>query len=303
MAQGSTSHNQGRTMPTQAFRGKQPTRKPWKTAVLWMIAVILVAFLTIGVTRMIQWQRAVQEAQTSQNSLLRSYDFDPGYIISDENFFDSDSMTAVEVQNFLEQHGEACSGELCLKNLTLEVSSQDADDECSAYTAPASGVASAAEIIDASARACGISQKVLLTILQKEQNLVGRSDVTQDILDKAVGLSCPDDADCDTRYAGFFNQVYGAAHRFKYYMNHESNYNFHPRTLNSVRYSPDVNCGASDVYIYNIATALLYIYTPYQPNQAALEAGTGEGNECSSYGNRNFVIIYTNYFGSPTRNE
>ena len=65
-------------------------------------------------------------------------------------------------------------------------------------------------------------------------------------------------------------------------------------------YSPNEACGASDVYIYNDATAVLYIYTPYQPNAAALAAGTGTGDECSSYGNRNFMIIYTSYFGSPT---
>jgi hypothetical protein len=53
------------------------------------------------------------------------------------------------------------------------------------------------------------------------------------------------------------------------------------------------------VFIENRATALLYIYTPYQPNAAALRAGTGEGNACSSYGNRNFSIIYANWFGNP----
>ena len=56
-------------------------------------------------------------------------------------------------------------------------------------------------------------------------------------------------------------------------------------------------CGGSDVYIENKATALLYIYTPYQPNEAALAAGAGEGDSCSSYGNRNFSIIYRGWFG------
>ena len=32
---------------------------------------------------------------------------------------------------------------------------------------------------------------------------------------------------------------------------------------------------------------------------AALEAGTGEGDACSSYGNRNFSLIYTDWFGNP----
>ena len=46
-------------------------------------------------------------------------------------------------------------------------------------------------------------------------------------------------------------------------------------------------------------TALLYIYTPYQPNEAALKAGAGEGDACSTYGNRNFAIIYNSMFGNP----
>ena len=53
------------------------------------------------------------------------------------------------------------------------------------------------------------------------------------------------------------------------------------------------------MYIENKATALLYIYTPYQPNTAALAAGAGEGDSCSAYGNRNFSIIYTGWFGNP----
>ena len=140
----------------------------------------------------------------------------------------------------------------------------------------------------------------MITILQKEQNLISKASVTQEELDKALGLSCPDTEACDKNYAGFFKQVYGAAHRFKYYLNHEKQYSYHAGQLNSVRFSPNEACGASDVYIYNDATAVLYIYTPYQPNATALAAGTGEGDECSSYGNRNFMIIYTSYFGSPT---
>lgn len=73
----------------------------------------------------------------------------------------------------------------------------------------------------------------------------------------------------------------------------------HAGALNYVRYNPNAGCGGSDVYIENKATALLYIYTPYQPNEAALKAGAGEGDACSTYGNRNFAIIYNSMFGNP----
>ena len=95
------------------------------------------------------------------------------------------------------------------------------------------------------------------------------------------------------------NAVYGAAKRYQYYIRHEGRYGYHAGRLNYIQYNPNASCGGSNVYIENRATALLYIYTPYQPNAAALEAGAGEGDSCSSYGNRNFAIIYHSMFGSP----
>lgn len=159
----------------------------------------------------------------------------------------------------------------------------------------------AAAIIDKSARACGISQKVLLTVMQKEQHLVTAVEPTDLQYKAAMGLSCPDDANCDPAYAGFFRQVYGAAHRYQYYVAHESAYGYHANALNYIQYHPDAGCGGTNVYIENKATALLYIYTPYQPNDASLAAGFGEGDSCSSYGNRNFALIYTNWFGAARR--
>ena len=52
------------------------------------------------------------------------------------------------------------------------------------------------------------------------------------------------------------------------------------------------------MYIRNQATAALYIYTPYRPNQGALNNLYGTGDSCSSYGNRNFWRMFTDWFGS-----
>ena len=105
-----------------------------------------------------------------------------------------------------------------------------------------------------------------------------------------MGMACPDTAPCDERYYGFFNQVYGAARQLKVY-GLDSFFNSYPvgRTSN-VLYHPNAACGSAPVYIANKATAALYYYTPYQPNQAALNAGYGTGDGCSSYGNRNFYL-------------
>lgn len=255
------------------------------TAVLCIIALI------VGLVALQRWRAAVQAVEAQQQRLAEQYDFNPGDIISDGQFFNPNAMSQAEVQSFLESHGSA------LATMTFDTQDQPADDQCAAYEG-ATGE-TAATIIDKSAHACGISQKVLLTVLQKEQHLITTTNPTEFQLKAAMGLSCPDDADCDPQYAGFFNQVYGAANRYQYYTRNEDRYGYHAGTLNTIQYHPDASCGASEVYIENKATALLYIYTPYQPNEAALAAGDGEGDSCSSYGNRNFALIYANWFGNP----
>ena len=129
--------------------------------------------------------------------------------------------------------------------------------------------------------------------MQKEQHLVTAVNPSDYQLMAAMGLNCPDTADCDPTYAGFFRQVYGAAKRYRYYLEHEEQYGYTAHNLNYIQYHPNAACGGAQVYIENKATALLYIYTPYQPNIAALAAGNGTGDSCSSYGNRNFALIYT----------
>ncbi len=49
------------------------------------------------------------------------------------------------------------------------------------------------------------------------------------------------------------------------------------------------------------APAALYTYTPYQPNQGALNNLYGEA-PCGAYGNRNFWRTFTDWFG-PTTGE
>jgi len=71
---------------------------------------------------------------------------------------------------------------------------------------------------------------------------------------------------------------------------------------NYIRWNPNSACGGSTVNIRNLSTVALYDYTPYQPNQAALNAGYGMGNNCSSYGNRNFYLYFVDWFGSTRSN-
>lgn len=155
----------------------------------------------------------------------------------------------------------------------------------------------AAEIIYNAAQENRINPQVLLVLLQKESSLI--TDKVPNSFDygQATGYGCPDTAACDKKYSGFKNQVYRAAELFRYTL--DNGYSVYPEGRSvRINYHPNANCGGTQVYIENRATAALYRYTPYQPNAAALSAGYGQGNSCSAYGNRNFYLYFTDWFGS-----
>jgi hypothetical protein len=222
--------------------------------------------------------------------------FDPGELISDENFYDAGSMTAGDVQRFLDaQKCSPADDSPCLKDYRVDTTTQPTQfAHCDRY--PGGRKQRASTIIAGVARACGVSPKVLLVLLQKEQSLITHpSDYGYR---RATGYACPDTSGCDARYLGFFNQVYDAAWQFREY---SASPGWRYR-IGAVRvpYSPDASCGSSVVRIRNQATANLYNYTPYQPDQATLKHPDGPGSRCSTFGNLNFSRIYAKWFGSPS---
>lgn len=228
--------------------------------------------------------------------------FDPGNIIDDSVFAAKDTMSAADIQAFLNGKVTRCqSGYTCLKDYGQATTNRPADAMCrSPYTGR--GWESAASIIYNVAQACGINPRVILVTLQKEQGLVTHTWPSDWRYTIAMGQGCPDTAACDTRYYGFFNQVYGAAWQLRRYANPPGTSQYFtwyaPGKTWNVRFHPNASCGSTPVHIQNQATASLYYYTPYQPNRAALSAGFGTGDSCSSYGNRNFYNYFTDWFGS-----
>jgi hypothetical protein len=227
--------------------------------------------------------------------------FQPGNIISDAVFANRSSMTEAQIQSFLQSKLSSCaSGYTCLKDYYDTSRTTSADAMCGAYSG---GVRErASRIIYKVAQACGINPQVILVMLQKEQGLVTASSPSSYAYRAAMGQGCPDTAACDTRYYGFFNQVYGGAWQLKRYANPPGTSQYFtwyaPGKTWNVLFHPNSACGSSPVYIQNQATANLYYYTPYQPNAAAKAAGYGTGDSCSSYGNRNFYNYFTDWFGS-----
>ena len=226
--------------------------------------------------------------------------FDPGNIIDDALFYDSSAMTAAQIQSFLDSKIGACQSSDCINILRASVSSRPArvsdttgNTVCDAFTGGTNLRIS--DIIYRAQVACGISAKVILVTLQKEQGLVTSKDPSDWNLSYAMGQACPDTAPCDPAYMGIGVQILAGATQLKTYK--AAGFARQPGVHN-IQYSPTASCGTKRVTVKNYATAALYNYTPYTPNDAALRNLYGIGDGCSSYGNRNFWRDYNDWFGS-----
>lgn len=259
-------------------------------------------------------------------SALSGDDFNAGRIIDDSVFFNDSAISVPQIQQFLDSKVPTCDTNgtqplggttraaygasqgypapyTCLKDYSQSISgvNNSSGDLCTGDVS--SGTKSAAQIIYDVGKACGINPQVLIVMLQKEQSLVTDDWPWPSQYDKAMGYACPDSgpnnsANCDSAFFRFFNQVYNAAQAFKRYEANPNSYNYRANSNNSILYHPNTACGSSNVFIENQATANLYIYTPYQPNQAALDNLYGAGDSCSAYGNRNFWRLFNDWFGS-----
>jgi hypothetical protein len=184
--------------------------------------------------------------------LLGAASFDPDNLISDINFTAVASLSQSAIQSFL--------------------ATQSGTLDC--YRAPDhSGVKrSAAVIIWRAARAWGVSPKVILVTLQKEQGLLSASRPSAAALEWAMGCGVPDTGSRDTTYAGFGKQVWYGAESL-----HDDGQGF----------SADITktCGDGSVQPDDQASYALYTYTPW--------IGLAGG------GNKLFWTLYWQYFGDP----
>ena len=231
--------------------------------------------------------------------------WDPGNIISDAVFYNSGAMDAAAVRTFINIQNAACpaGNPWCLRNLRITDPGRPADAYCGAV--PPGTNEDAASLIAAYSRSCGVNPQVMLTKLQLESQGLNRAAPTAGSYDAAWGWNCPDtgpggSANCDPAAAGFLHQLTGMARSWaKMKVDIPAHkYNYAVGTYNILWNVEQTGCGAAPVTIRNVATASLYVYTPYQPNAASIAAYPGEGDKCSSYGNRNFFYQFRQYFGS-----
>lgn len=191
--------------------------------------------------------------------------FNPEKVISDDNMRAHDSMTQSDVQAFL----DAQSGSL--KSLVTT-------DYEGKTRKPA------AQIISEASKRWGISPKVLLVTLQKEQSLLTQT-ATAGRLEKAMGAGCPESG--GNRYPGFGNQVWNAARLLDGYGEGKNN------STIALWKSPYTVYGG--VKTRNVATYKLYVYTPHVGASAPYGDLAAQSSKLS--GNAMFWWLYRKYFG------
>ena len=232
--------------------------------------------------------------------------FDPGYIISDWQMGNYNSMSEAEIQAFLTAKGNCRDTRTYLTasypHLSYHIRdghfvclAEEIFGEGASYGEGVSGGETAAHIIWQAAQDYKINPQVLIVLLQKEQGLITDSWPNNVQFQTATGYGCPDTEPCDAEYFGFRNQIRKAASLFRTVL--DGGWTNYPLGWNYVQYNPNAGCGGTMVNIRNLATSSLYRYTPYQPNALALAAGYGTTDSCGAYGNRNFYLYFEDWFG------
>ncbi|MDO4967839.1 MAG: hypothetical protein Q4E70_03740 [Candidatus Saccharibacteria bacterium] len=275
--------------------GKGENRRLDKRYVIFGLFI----FMVVAVFSFL-YSRSIKSASAADLSQFKA-----GNIISDAVMRNYKSMTESEIQAFLKSKN-ACND----TNLSKWTAGDKVNYYSETYPPYTWHVSdghfvcladeiingeTAAHIIYQAAQDYQINPQVLIVLLQKEQGIITDTFPNSFQYRSATGYGCPDTAACSSTYYGFKNQVRNAASLFNTVLS--GGWTNYPVGWNEIRYSPNAACGSSQVYIENLATSALYRYTPYQPNAAALAAGTGSAT-CGAYGNRNFYIYFTDWFGS-----
>ena len=203
------------------------------------------------------WQKnteVVNLEKKSQSQVLGAISvpvFDPNFIMSDQTFSSTRAFGNVQdIQNYLERANSP------LKNY------RDQGQTASYWIfAAARGQTSSKSGVVPQ-----LNPGLILAYLEKEQGLISSQgyDVYKDPENKiktAMGYGCPDDANCDTKYYGFANQVNWGAYQLQF------NYNIiqknSPLAYPYVMASTITTLDEYNVFLTNIATAANYRYTPH----------------------------------------
>ena len=271
---------------------------------IWYILTIV--FVAVGFFSFLTQREDTKEVEAASLDKFKA-----GYIISDYQMRNYNSMTEEQIQSFLTKKN-GCKNkdsglyeDLSGRYSTIHWHFSDGHFVCLSEELFGDGIKygedlkkgegeTAAHIIWQAAQDFKINPQVLIVLLEKEQSLITDTYPHSGQYRSATGYGCPDTAPCNEQYYGFKNQVRKAAELFSVVL--DGGWTNYPLGNNYIQYNPSASCGGSTVKIENLATSALYRYTPYQPNAAALAAGYGTA-ECGAYGNRNFYLYFEDWFG------
>lgn len=186
-------------------------------------------------------------------------EFTPNYIISDKEMLDEDSMSLDEIQAFLDAYGTLGQKEFL-----------DVDGE----------VKPTAQIIYDAAQRNGVSPRVILVMLQKEQSLIEDTEPSQSQLDWAMGYGICDGCTYATsaaqRFRGIAKQINSAT--LQLHEGYIADLVSNGQTV--MGFGPGIVMEVDDTTFTpaNNATAALYTYTPHL------------------HGNANFARLWQRWF-------
>ena len=270
-----------------------------RTSLLRRTSVTLTFVLTFTTLVVAPFMRILPAAAVSAS------EWRAGRIMDDSIMRNSNSMSVQAIQNFLNSKVPNCD---TWGSKNSEYGGGTRAQYGASQGSPAPYIClknysengkSAAQIIWEKGQQYRINPQVLLVTLQKEQNLVTDEWPWPVQYQKAAGYGCPDTAPCNAYYYGFSNQLSWSARLLQGVLDRDPTwYSVYNTGYQFIRYSPIQSCGGSTIVVESLATAALYNFTPYQPNQAALNNLYGTGDSCSAHGNRNFWRLFNDWFGT-----
>ena len=174
--------------------------------------------------------------------VMAQSDFNPNYILADQDLFDYESLSFDQIRSFLSEKGSTLSY----------------------YKDPITSML-AADIIYHAAQDYKVNPKYLIALLQKEQSLIEHGSPSDKKYDWATGYGICDSCSMDDpkllKFKGFYNQVYSAAKFIR--LENDENLLVGGKTFTG--FGPGITKRVDGVSVTpaNNATSLLYTYTPH----------------------------------------
>ncbi len=241
-----------------------------------------------------------------------------GRIIDDAVFRDANTMSADQIQTFLESKNSGLKNFRPANGIECYGSDSKERELYEAAGASCSEEYLASRIIYYAARIYGVNPRVILATLQKEQSLITTTNPTSWQLSQAMGYGCPTTGDCSGS-SNFAYQIdsgtwvmryhYERANRNNSWWTPSSSWtcgtkknfyspNLYPRQ--NVTFKDGNGTSYRTHYMENAATAAFYCYTPHAYNNPKGLYGLPKYGTKGQYytGSYNFVRSFENWFGS-----